>query len=71
MHRQFILVMDFWLRMQISLNVLNNQASHSLAHPATIRLMGNKVAAIEAMRAANVPTVPGSNGPLGDDDART
>ena len=36
---------------------------------ATIRLMGNKVAAIEAMRAANVPTVPGSNGPLGDDDA--
>lgn len=35
---------------------------------ATIRLMGNKVAAIEAMQAANVPTVPGSNGPLGDDD---
>ena len=37
---------------------------------ATIRLMGNKVAAIEAMQAANVPTVPGSNGPLGDDDAK-
>ena len=35
---------------------------------ATIKLMGNKVAAIEAMQAANVPTVPGSNGPLGDDD---
>jgi acetyl-CoA carboxylase biotin carboxylase subunit len=35
---------------------------------ATIRLMGNKVAAIEAMQAANVPTVPGSNGPLGEDD---
>ena len=34
---------------------------------ATIRLMGNKVAAIEAMQAANVPTVPGSNGPLGED----
>ena len=34
----------------------------------TIRLMGNKVAAIEAMQAANVPTVPGSNGPLGEDD---
>ena len=35
---------------------------------ATIRLMGNKVAAIEAMQAANVPTVRGSNGPLGEDD---
>jgi acetyl-CoA carboxylase, biotin carboxylase subunit len=35
---------------------------------ATIRLMGNKVSAIEAMQAANVPTVPGSNGSLGDDD---
>jgi acetyl-CoA carboxylase biotin carboxylase subunit len=33
----------------------------------TIRLMGNKVAAIEAMRKAQVPTVPGSNGQLGDD----
>lgn len=36
----------------------------------TIRLMGNKVAAIAAMRSANVPTVPGSNGPLGDDDRK-
>ena len=34
----------------------------------TIRLMGNKVAAIEAMQQANVPTVPGSNGPLGSDE---
>ena len=34
----------------------------------TIRLMGNKVSAIKAMRLANVPTVPGSNGPLSDDD---
>ena len=33
----------------------------------TIRLMGDKIAAIDAMRAAGVPCVPGSGGPLGDD----
>ncbi|MFC0269263.1 acetyl-CoA carboxylase biotin carboxylase subunit [Kushneria aurantia] len=33
-----------------------------------IRLMGDKVSAIEAMKAAGVPTVPGSNGPLPEDD---
>ena len=32
----------------------------------TIRLMGDKVSAIEAMKKAGVPTVPGSDGPLGD-----
>ena len=37
----------------------------------TIRLMGNKVSAIEAMKKAGVPTVPGSDGPLTDDDERT
>ncbi|WP_321326443.1 acetyl-CoA carboxylase biotin carboxylase subunit [Thiomicrorhabdus sp.] len=35
----------------------------------TIRIMGDKVSAIRAMKAAGVPTVPGSGGPLGDDDA--
>lgn len=35
-----------------------------------IRLMGDKVSAIREMRAAGVPCVPGSNGPIdGDDDA--
>lgn len=34
--------------------------------PDVIRLMGNKISAKEAMRAAGVPCVPGSDGPLGD-----
>jgi len=37
----------------------------------TIRLMGDKVSAINAMRQAGVPCVPGSNGPLDDDERRS
>jgi acetyl-CoA carboxylase biotin carboxylase subunit len=33
----------------------------------TIRVMGDKVSAIKAMKKAGIPCVPGSDGPLGDD----
>jgi len=35
-----------------------------------IRVMGDKVSAIKEMRAAGVPCVPGSDGPLGDDSKK-
>ncbi len=34
---------------------------------SAIRLMGDKVSAIQSMKAAGVPCVPGSDGPLGED----
>lgn len=37
----------------------------------SIRTMGDKVAAIRAMKEAGVPTVPGSDGPLGDDGEKS
>src|SRR5690554_1507469 len=37
----------------------------------TIRMMGDKVSAINVMKEAGVPTVPGSDGPLTSDNART
>lgn len=37
--------------------------------PQVIRLMGDKVSAIAAMKAAGVPTVPGSDGTLSEDPA--
>jgi acetyl-CoA carboxylase biotin carboxylase subunit len=39
--------------------------------PDVIRLMGDKVSAIQAMMKAGVPTVPGSDGPLDEDGDRT
>ena len=39
--------------------------------PDSIRTMGDKIKAIEAMRAAGVPCVPGSDGPLDDDKHRS
>jgi acetyl-CoA carboxylase biotin carboxylase subunit len=35
--------------------------------PETIRLMGDKVSAIEAMKKAGIPCLPGSDGSLGED----
>jgi acetyl-CoA carboxylase biotin carboxylase subunit len=37
--------------------------------PNAIRLMGDKVSAIKCMKQAGVPCVPGSDGPLTNDDA--
>ena len=39
--------------------------------PETIRLMGDKLSAIAAMRTAGIPCVPGSDGPIGDDPRET
>ncbi len=35
--------------------------------PQTIRIMGDKVSAIKTMKAAGIPCVPGSDGPIGND----
>ena len=39
--------------------------------PSVIRLMGNKVSAIQSMSKAGVPTVPGSDGPLTNNQDRS
>lgn len=37
----------------------------------TVRLMGDKISAIKTMKAAGIPCIPGSNGPLGKNDHET
>jgi len=39
--------------------------------PETIRLMGDKLSAISQMKKVGIPCVPGSEMPVGDDDAET
>ena len=39
--------------------------------PDIIRMMGDKVSAIKAMKKAGVPTVPGSDGPITEDNEHT
>lgn len=39
--------------------------------PETIRLMGDKVTAIKTVKKLGIPCVPGSDGPIGDDDEQT
>ncbi len=39
--------------------------------PDVIRLMGDKLSAIDRMRRAGIPCVPGSDGPIGDDSDET
>ncbi|VAX06130.1 Biotin carboxylase of acetyl-CoA carboxylase [hydrothermal vent metagenome] len=39
--------------------------------PETIRIMGDKIKAIETMKEAGVPCVPGSDGPLGGNKKKT
>jgi len=38
--------------------------------PETIRMMGDKITAIEAMKDAGVPCVPGSDGPIDENDEK-
>ena len=38
--------------------------------PETIRMMGDKITAIEAMKEAGVPCVPGSDGPIDENDEK-
>ncbi len=37
-------------------------------NPESIRTMGDKISAIEAMKSAGIPCVPGSDGPITEDD---
>ncbi len=70
MRRRSIRVTASSARTPTSPKRVEQSVSSSSGHaPKTIRLMGDKVEAIRAMKEAGVPCVPGSGGPLGDDVA--
>ena len=71
MPKQFIQAMAFYQRTQTLQSVLKSRVLHlSVLGPESIRLMGDKVSAKNAMIKAGVPCVPGSAGALPTDNPK-